>query len=137
MENTWITLVENMRVTTPDIQQAMDSELALLRVEVRSDRRMVDSLLDPDFLEIGASGRLWSRQSTISAIAAESPHSDGDIQVTDMRGIQLSPDLILLTYVTESSRQRVRRSSLWQRTNGSWKLLFHQGTPSSVSTSGS
>lgn len=121
-----------MRMTTPGIQQAMDNELALLTRKVRANPSMVASLLDLEFQEIGASGRLWSRELMISTLAAESSHSDGPIEASDMRGTQLSPDLILLTYVTEFDQRRARRSSLWRRTDGSWQLLFHQGTPSNL-----
>lgn len=47
-----------------------------------------------------------------------------------MKGVQLAPDLVHLTFDTEEdSGRRVHRSSLWRRTEDGWRLYFHQGTP--------
>ena len=40
----------------------------------------------------------------------------------------LSPELVLLTYVSECDRRRARRMSLWRRSAGTWRVLYHQGT---------
>ena len=120
---------QNVRMTTPGVQLAIDNELALLTPAVRGNPSKLAALLDPEFQEIGASGRLWSRASMISALASE-PSDDGvAIEASEMRGVQLSPNLILLTYISQSAQRQARRSSLWRLTAGSWQLLFHQGTP--------
>jgi len=120
---------QNVRMTTPGIQLAIDSELALLTPAVRGNPSKVAALLHPEFQEIGASGRLWSRESMISALASDPSDDDIAIEARDMRGVELSPDLILLTYISQSVHRRARRSSLWRLTGGTWQLLFHQGTP--------
>ncbi|WP_443040915.1 hypothetical protein [Streptomyces sp. AHA2] len=48
---------------------------------------------------------------------------------TGMRGVQLAPDLDHLLYDTEHDGPRAHRSSLWRRTDGAWRLSFHQATP--------
>jgi hypothetical protein len=111
------------------VQLAIDNELALLTPAVRGNPSKVAALLDPEFDEIGASGRLWSRASMISALATE-PSDDGvAIEASEMRSVQLSPTLSLLTYISQSAQRQARRSSLWRLTAGSWQLLFHQGAP--------
>ncbi len=109
-----------------DIALVIDREIALLSVEVRSSPTLVQGLLDPDFQEIGASGRLWSRSEIISVLADEA--SASPVTVTDMVGRTVSPDLILLTYVTTTPDRKVRRCSLWRRSEQDWRILFHQGT---------
>ena len=45
---------------------------------------------------------------------------------------QLAPDLGLVTYrVTRNGNPDTHslRSLIWRRTDGHWRLLFHQGTP--------
>ncbi len=111
-----------------DIQFVIDRELALLSCQVRSSAQQVDELLDSAFREIGASGRLWTRAETISALASERSNSRGAIEVTEMAGEPLGLDLIQLIYVSNWQGRRPRRSSLWQRSAGAWRLLFHQGT---------
>ena len=44
-----------------DVQLVIDLELSLLSLPVRRSALQVDELLDPDFREIDASGRLWTR----------------------------------------------------------------------------
>jgi hypothetical protein len=39
----------------------IERELALLTPEVRGSADQLEELLDPDFAEIGKSGRLWTR----------------------------------------------------------------------------
>lgn len=120
---------QNVRMTTPGIQLAIDNELALLTPAVRGNPSKVAALPDPEFQEIGASGRLWSRESMISALASEPSNDYVAIEASEMLGVQLSRDLILLTYVSQSVQRRARWSSLWRLTGGSWQLVFHQGTP--------
>lgn len=123
----------NETMTAADVQEVIDKELSLLTNTVRSNASKVDGLLDASYREIGASGRLWSRASIIDALS-ETSDEDEQIDASDMAGEALSADLILLTYTTVRGQRRARRSSLWRRSNGTWRLLFHQGTLSDVST---
>jgi len=111
-----------------DAELVMRSERALLSSVTRRDAREVDRLLDEDFEEIGASGRLWSRSEMIHALAAERRGDDDVIRDTEMRACVLGPELILLTYVSDRDGRRARRSSLWRRTATGWRLRHHQGT---------
>lgn len=45
-----------------------------------------------------------------------------------MRGVELAPHVVLLTFDTEYMGRRAHRSSLWLLTGGRWLLYFHQGT---------
>jgi hypothetical protein len=116
-------------IVEPDLQLVMDRELALLSLPVRRVVEQVDELLDPDFREIGASGCLWTRAEMMSALAAELSEEAGVIEATEMAGVVVGPELVLLTYVSDRGGRRVRRSSLWRWSAGSWRLLYHQGTP--------
>jgi hypothetical protein len=98
---------------------------------VRASPSEVDALLDADYQEIGASGRLWTRASIIEALVEE-PAVGALVEASDMQGREVTPDLILLTYVTTRDGRRARRSSLWRRTDSTWRVLFHQGTPSDL-----
>lgn len=104
------------------------AELLLLTVAVRRDRGQVEELLEPEFREVGASGRVWGRAEIVEALTLE--QADEDIRAHDVRTRQLSSDLVLVTYVSQQpSGRRAYRTSLWRRTDGTWRLLHHQGTP--------
>ena len=111
-----------------NVEQAIELELALLTPEVRRSRLRLEGLLDPDFREIGASGRLWSRAEMIEALSNQDDDVTEPIQAVDFIGTSLGPDLVLLTYVSDPEGRAARRSSLWRRPVASWRLLHHQGT---------
>lgn len=109
-----------------DLQRVVERELALLSPEVRRDADAVRSLLHPDFVEYGASGRVWNRTSVP---AATSGPAEG-ITVADLRPRWVGDGAVLLTYRSEASGRRALRSSIWVRDpEAGWLLLFHQGTP--------
>ncbi|MDK1344286.1 DUF4440 domain-containing protein [Streptomyces sp. 378] len=111
------------------VESAMEGELALLTPEIRRSPERVGALLHPDFHEFGASGRHWSRAAIIASLAATSEPGARPVTVSALRGVQLAPDLVHLTYDTEYDGSRAHRSSLWRRTEGRWLLWFHQATP--------
>ncbi len=117
---------------TDAVQVAIDHELALLTSAVRLDPIQVDALLDSEFREVGVSGRMWDRASTISALAAGKSAQEGIVEVSDMTGRSIAANLVLLTYVSNQAGRRARRSSIWRQSNGVLRLLFHQGTLSDL-----
>jgi len=85
-------------------------------------------LIDPAFVEIGASARRWDREATLALLERrrDAPPS-GSWRARDFEAFALAPDLVLLLYAFESDRTTLR-SSLWRRREGEWKIVFHQGT---------
>lgn len=118
-----------MTESTDAVSAAMEAEFRLLDPAVRSSPELMGELLHPEYREFGISGRVWDRDSIIDAIAARDATAPRPITTSRMKGIQLAPDVVHLTFDTESGAQRAHRSSLWRLTGGSWLLYFHQGTP--------
>ena len=90
-----------------------------------ADRRMA-----PDYWEVGASGRRYSRDFILQALT-DSPPVDATTARWRVSGHglrQLSPDTFLLTYSLRQSDRLTRRSTLWHRTPTGWQILYHQGT---------
>ncbi len=46
----------------------------------------------------------------------------------DIAGIRLADDVVHVTYLSRQGERSARRSSIWLRTGGGWRLYFHQGT---------
>ncbi|GAA4173312.1 ribonuclease HI family protein [Gryllotalpicola koreensis] len=102
-------------------------EKSLLTAEVRGDPSRLAELLHPDFEEIGASGRLWDRDTTIQALASAPAQT---AELSAVLGVsQVASDALLVVFETSGPRGLARRSSLWVKTSSGWKLRFHQGTP--------
>ncbi|MEV7865804.1 nuclear transport factor 2 family protein [Streptomyces sp. NPDC088124] len=114
---------------TSAIAAAIDAELRLLDPAVRASPALLAELLHPDFREFGSSGREWERDAIITALAALGGPAKRPITTSKMRGVRLAPDVVHLTFDTESDGRRAHRSSLWRLTGDHWLLYFHQGTP--------
>lgn len=95
---------------------------------MRRSKARLEELLDPGFVEIGASGRFWSRQTIIEMLTEGQDRVRAPLPTTEMTGRPVAPGLVLLTYVSDPDGRAARRSSLWRRSGESWRVLFHQGT---------
>jgi hypothetical protein len=110
-----------------DIVMAL--ERRLLQPQVRASADALDALLDPEYREIGASGRLWTRDGTIAALTSDTKGTDTSIRDENMEGRRLADNLVMLTYVSDEHGRRARRTSLWRLDQDlGWRVLHHQGT---------
>jgi hypothetical protein len=107
--------------------EVIRKERQLLDQEVRCQPDLLRALLHPEFVEFGASGRIWNAESIIENLVSDkSPH---EIEATDFLALSLASDAILLTFKTECAERVCLRSSVWIRSGGDeWLLRFHQGT---------
>jgi len=116
-----------------DIESARALEESLLDPSVRQSPRRLASLIADDFLEFGASGRIFGKQDVLDA--AESL-PDVSTPLTDFHVTGLGENVALVTYrsVTrdaDDSMHSALRSSIWVHADGRWQMRFHQGTPAS------
>ncbi|MFI2640092.1 DUF4440 domain-containing protein [Streptomyces sp. NPDC018610] len=110
------------------VRAAVEGELRLLAPEVRASADRVLELLDPEFTEIGASGRWWDRESILEVTGDGSVSEGCPVEVSEMSGVVLAPGVVHLTYLSDHGGRRARRSSLWRLTESGWRVYFHQGT---------
>ncbi|MCZ0985133.1 DUF4440 domain-containing protein [Streptomyces diastatochromogenes] len=115
------------------VSAAIAGELALMDPRVRSSRDLARQWLDPEYVEVGASGRRWTLRDILAALpdmagsADEGPH----YEPVEMTGVLLAPGLVHLTYETVLDGRHARRSSLWRRRDAQsgWRMYYHQATP--------
>ena len=124
-----------MSCATPDtddeagsaVEQVRALELQLHDPAVRCDRAAAERLLHPDFLEIGASGRMWDKRSILDSLTADTRSAPA---VSELQAKWLSADTILVTYRAQRPRATASlRASVWLRDAHGWRVRFHQGTP--------
>lgn len=101
-------------------------ERELLGPLVRGDIGRTAVLLHPDFMEIGSSGRVWTRDAMMMALE-EDPGERTDIEI--LGADRIGAGAVLLTYRSFARSGTTLRSSLWVLDGGRWRLRFHQGTP--------
>lgn len=107
-------------------------ECELLSPRVRHSDVRLRELLADEFVEFGASGRIYDKRSIIDALVqAESTES---FEVDNFRMVTCSDDMAFVTYscaATSATGEVIRnsnRSSLWKRIDNNWQIVFHQGT---------
>jgi uncharacterized protein (TIGR02246 family) len=107
-------------------------EQSLLDPSLRRDRNRVLELLAEDFVEFGASGRVWTRDQIVELLETE------DLQPPALDAFEcriLAPTVALVTYRTvrtdaqTGTRTVALRNSVWVEHDGKWRMRFHQGTP--------
>lgn len=101
-------------------------ERELLGPLVRGDIGRTAILLHPDFMEIGSSGRVWTRDAMMMALE-EDPGERTDIEI--LGADRIGAGAVLLTYRSFARSGTTLRSSLWVLDGDRWRLRFHQGTP--------
>jgi glyoxylase I family protein len=106
-------------------------EESLLEADVRASAAKIKDLLADEFVEFGASGRVYDRCEVLGSLRAESSVRRS---LTDFRVRLLAPGVALATYRAERrgehGKRAVRslRSSVWKHVGDRWQLVFHQGT---------
>lgn len=98
----------------------------MLDPDVRADPGRVRELLHNEFIEFGSTGRVYNKKILLDMLRQERPST---VVIRDFSVRQLASDTALVTYRTVGpSGQEARRSSVWIRQDGLWKMAFHQGT---------
>ena len=87
-------------------------------------------MMAPDYWEVGASGTLYGRALILEELAIHPPVDAAAVGWTcrDFGLRRLGTETYLLTYTLHQWKRVTRRATIWQRTNGEWRILYHQGT---------
>jgi hypothetical protein len=111
-----------------DVDTVVALERELLDPACRVDPDRVAALLADDFVEIGKSGRVWSRDDVVAALAAE-PGMDG-ITIGPMSGQQIAVGHVVVRYTThhDGGPRTVHRTGWWRQSTHGWRCWFHQAT---------
>jgi hypothetical protein len=100
------------------------------RPELGTDRETFEQMTSPDFWEVGASGRRYSREFCIDTKVEQYQEGyDPDWEIRDFHCRHLSGDCYLVTYTLIQEQTRVtRRSTIWRKDEDQWEIEYHQGT---------
>ena len=125
MEPTLVTAEKDVAVR----DELMRREPLFHRAEFGTTRQDFDRMMAPEFWEVGASGRRYSREFVLEALEERFTSRQKDVwRVEDFHCAQLATDLYLATYTLHQGPRVTRRSTLWRRTAESWQAVYHQGT---------
>lgn len=108
------------------IIQIKELELSLLSQGTRCSSDKLNSLISDDFIEFGASGRIYNKEEVLNDLPNDISR---DFVVGELNAILLSEDIVLVTYKIKEWNISSLRSSIWKKnSDGIWQLFFHQGT---------
>lgn len=113
----------------PILDQLRDREPIFHRPQFGTTRADFEAMTEPDFWEVGASGRRYSRQYVLDVL--EERHRqpvEEDWQTSDFHCREIAVDNYLLTYTLRQGARITRRATLWRHTAQGWKIVYHQGT---------
>lgn len=89
---------------------------------IRHSPEAVSALLAGPFVEIGSSGRLFSRSEIIAELQNEPLH----IEAADFVAGELNLTVIKLNDKASIGGINSLRESIWLRTDDGWKVVFHR-----------
>jgi hypothetical protein len=118
----------------PGLQQVL-AELSS-REPIFHTERFGNSLQDfergtaPDFWEVGASGRRYSRDFILNMRSRDAlvNADEAGWKASGFGLRQLGPDCFLVTYTLDQAGRLTRRATIWERAGEGWRLVYHQGT---------
>ena len=73
-------------------------ERHLLQADVRASESELNKYLADDFVEFGASGRVWNKEGIIASLMDENAQSAYILEADSFSPKQLADDIVLLTY---------------------------------------
>jgi hypothetical protein len=109
------------------LEELRELEVRLHQPAIRRSRDVLDRLLHPDFVEVGRSGRRFTRAEMIELLLAES--GTEPVESQGYQVVVLSSNAALLTYRSGGLRRPTFRASVWLREAEGWQMVYHQGTP--------
>ncbi len=126
--------MENMESIEENIYKL---EKDLLKDEVRQSSERINEILDDGFIEFCSSGEIYNyKRGDVFHLDVNSSSMISEIK--DFAIKELSEGVILATYEfirhdeLREDRKYSLRSSIWKNLDGMWRMMFHQGTFTSI-----
>lgn len=124
--------MEPRLITPPQLQSTLEAlkplEPLVYAANAGKTREYFDQLLAPEFWEVAASGRRYSRDYVLDALEARQKNPfEQAWKTTDYYVQQLADDLFLITYHLHQPTRVSARTSLWRKTDNGWLFIYHHG----------
>jgi len=111
------------------LEELKQREPIFHRPELGTTRADFERMMDAAFWEVGASGRIYSREYVLDELEKRYANRLADAwQTRDFHCLEIGSDNYLLTYTLIQGNRITRRSTIWRQTSDGWKIVYHQGT---------
>jgi len=120
-------------VTAPEhlsvLRELLRLEPIFHRPEFGKTRKDFEKTMAPDFWEVGASGRRYSRQFVLDTLEKRYEHPATEVwELRDFHCLEIAADNFLVTYTLAQGERLSRRATIWRRAAEGWLIVYHQGT---------
>jgi hypothetical protein len=97
--------------------------------EFGTSRKDFENMTEETFWEVGASGRIYTREYVLNVLEERfaNPRED-KWETKDFKCQEIANDNYLLTYTLLQGERITRRATIWRRYIDDWKIVYHQGT---------
>ena len=125
--------IEPCLVTAPEHMavrdELMQREPLFHRAAFGTARQDFEKMIAPEFWEVGASGRRFSRPFVLSALEKKYEKPTEDVwSIGDFHCLEIALDNYLVTYTLIQGERVTQRTTLWRRASDGWQIVYHQGT---------
>lgn len=125
--------MEPVLVTDPRLTGVLEEltarEPLFHRLPAGARRRDYENLMAPEFWEVGASGRRYSRDHALDVLEERSQRAEEDRwETSEFHCLELCAGTYLLTYTLLQADRKTRRATIWRQVGERWEIVFHQGT---------
>jgi hypothetical protein len=92
-------------------------------------RKDFENMTVDSFFEVGASGRIYSKDFVLDVLEERLKNPQEDKWETkDFHCLEIAKNNYLLSYTLIQGQRITRRSTIWRRSDDNWKIVYHQGT---------
>jgi hypothetical protein len=125
MEPNLATAPEHMAV----LRELVEREPLFHRPQFGTTREDFEKMTAPEFWEVGASGRRYSRQFVLETLEKRYENPTEDVwEIGDFHCLEIAADNYLVTYTLVQGERMTRRATIWRLTAEGWQVVYHQGT---------
>ena len=111
------------------LEELRSREPLFHRPELGITRADFEAMTEESFWETGASGRRYDRSCILDELERRySAPYDDDWSAYGFHCARIAEDNFLITYTLVQCARVTRRATLWRRSSGAWKAVYHQGT---------
>lgn len=119
------------------VAELHEREPVFHKVSRSAGREHLEQLMVKDFFEIGASGRIYTREHVLDRILSRWERDEPEVanEIEEFVVRQIGPHAYLATYTLQQpdghAKRTSRRATVWTDRAGHWQVIYHQGTAAS------
>ena len=109
-----------------EAREILQLEKNFFDVNFINNLQYLDNILDDDYLEIGKSGTLIKKRDVIKELSGLKQNRKIDMYNYECN--KIDDKTYIIHYITKYKDKLFFRTSIWQKNNKNYKIIFHQAS---------